>query len=328
MARMAARMLARGIMGRHDERFAAGLRSCERIIVDDVSEYLYAGSDQEHWLWARDFPNLAPPFPVFWMEAIAPKVVRSGAELLVVPGNMRTVGTLVQGHRRPHGATSRAFVTAVAVSLGFAEATSPRDVSHLLASEVEWAVCFGLFVEDLNRRIGSILVRIFFLDETGALIDATNARGNWESIWTKAGPPIGSLPGPRRGTVEEVTGPATLLLPFGLAISLMHCKNVELVAQPQAPKLARAYRRRHKEPLLTYHVLDIEPMKQVLRDEGDAERSGLRHALHICRGHFKDYRERGLFGKHKGLFWWDSHVRGSGEVGTAIKDYRVRSGDS
>jgi len=30
----------------------------------------------------------------------------------------------------------------------------------------------------------------------------------------------------------------------------------------------------------------------------------------VYRGHFKDYREKGLFGRHKGLFWWSSHVRG------------------
>lgn len=171
---------------------------------------------------------------------------------------------------------------------------------------------FSLFFEFLNRRIHFGLTQVVFLDKMGLLIDARNPNGTYQSIW---------MIGPMEHADTERASSA--LFPFALAISLMHCKNVELVRKPQNPKLAKAYRRRHKEPLLTYHVLDIEPMKQVLRDEGDSEHSGLRHALHICRGHFKDYRERGLFGKHKGLFWWESHLRGSAEVGTRVKDYRV-----
>ena len=47
--------------------------------------------------------------------------------------------------------------------------------------------------------------------------------------------------------------------------------------------------------------------------------------LHICRGHFKDYRESGLFGKVKGIFWWDQYVRGDLENGAVVKDYNVKA---
>lgn len=339
MARMADRILARGIMGKRDERFGSALRSCERIIVDDVSEYLYARTDQEVWNWAEDFPNLAPPFPVFWMEAISPKATRSvlyPGELRPVPpaARIETVGVLVQGHRRPAGANVGTFVGAAARGLPdiremIREGRMRQEHIHrLLHAEVEWAVLLALFVE---HRKGKIIVpgtRMIFLDRMGALVDAKNADGTYQSIWSHLHPALAAHPGSREPMPSAVGLLDALLVPFALALSLMHCKNVELVRKPQNPKLARAYRRRHQEPLLTYHVLDIEPMKRVLRDEGDSECSGLRHALHICRGHFKDYRQRGLFGKHKGLFWWESHLRGSADVGTVIKDYRVRSGDS
>lgn len=42
----------------------------------------------------------------------------------------------------------------------------------------------------------------------------------------------------------------------------------------------------------------------------------------------KDYRQRGLFGKYHGLYWWDSHLRGASSAGQVIKDYRVRSASS
>jgi hypothetical protein len=52
----------------------------------------------------------------------------------------------------------------------------------------------------------------------------------------------------------------------------------------------------------------------------------MKQALHICRGHFKDYRQSGLFGRHKGVFWWDMAARGSAEQGIVDKDYRIAGG--
>lgn len=78
-------------------------------------------------------------------------------------------------------------------------------------------------------------------------------------------------------------------------------------------------------PRLTYHVLDITPMRQVLRIEGGEAQNGTKRALHICRGHFANYSQgRGLFGKYHGMYWIDQHVRGSASRGFALKDYRVK----
>ena len=76
-------------------------------------------------------------------------------------------------------------------------------------------------------------------------------------------------------------------------------------------------------PTVRYHVLEIEPLKRILRTEGKSEETGLKRALHICRGHFKDYREHGLFGKFKDIYWWDSQVRGNLSEGIVNKDYSV-----
>lgn len=108
------------------------------------------------------------------------------------------------------------------------------------------------------------------------------------------------------------------------AISFMHCKNVVQRSIKPPPKLSKRHRERHGRPLFSYRVLEIEPMKQVFRTEGRSDEVGLARALHICRGHFKDYRERGLFGRNKGLYWWDHHVRGSAAAGVAAKDYSVK----
>jgi hypothetical protein len=65
-------------------------------------------------------------------------------------------------------------------------------------------------------------------------------------------------------------------------------------------------------------------MQKTLREAAGADGS-LKHALHICRGHFKDYREgSGLFDKFRGMYWWDMHTRGSSKLGEIRKDYDVK----
>lgn len=115
-----------------------------------------------------------------------------------------------------------------------------------------------------------------------------------------------------------------LLEPLLLTLSFLHCKNVTRreVAQPAFEQ--RTWRAKHKRPLVRYHVLDIEPMREVLRTEGRSDEVGLKRALHICRGHFVSYSpDKPLFGKVSGTFWKPQHIRGSKKRGLVVKDYRV-----
>lgn len=112
------------------------------------------------------------------------------------------------------------------------------------------------------------------------------------------------------------------------AIQFMHCKNVKLVENVSSVKLSRQNRRqmerKQQPPPQKYYTLKIEPMKEVLRKEGNIEHNGLKKALHICRGHFRNYKEgKGLFGKYHGQYWIPMHVKGNIENGEIIKDYKV-----
>lgn len=65
-------------------------------------------------------------------------------------------------------------------------------------------------------------------------------------------------------------------------------------------------------------------MKKVLRTEGQSETTGLKRALHICRGHFAHYGDdKPLFGKYTGTFWRPMHARGKVEQGVVVKDYKI-----
>lgn len=124
---------------------------------------------------------------------------------------------------------------------------------------------------------------------------------------------------------SEVRGLATIVL---MATSFVHCKNVTLEEQVPNPKLAKKQLKKRGVPRFSYRVLVIEPMRKVLRDEGGmGGGKSLGTALHICRGHFKNYRDgNGLFGKYQGLYWWEQTIRGSKKAGLAQKDYEVRVG--
>ena len=112
--------------------------------------------------------------------------------------------------------------------------------------------------------------------------------------------------------------------PTFLAISFMHCKNVAVDARGPDSGLSRAWKKRHGTPLVSWHVLQIDPMKQVLRREGASDVHGLARALHICRGHFATYTsERPMFGSQVGTFWRPMHLRGQASEGAVLKDYRI-----
>jgi hypothetical protein len=118
------------------------------------------------------------------------------------------------------------------------------------------------------------------------------------------------------------------VLPVLFALSLMHCRTVEIRTVEPDPEASRAHRRRHHHRLVRYQVLDIEPMRRILDQAGAADpgAGGLRRALTICRGHFKTFTpDAPLFGKHTGQYWWAPHVRGNPDAGIIVNDYRVHA---
>ncbi len=112
--------------------------------------------------------------------------------------------------------------------------------------------------------------------------------------------------------------------PALLAMCLMHCKNVNVKDNAQPDPLSKKHLAKTGSPLVRFKTLEIEPMTKALRSAG-AVSNGLAKSLHLCRGHFKDYRQHGLFGKLKGLYWWDQHIRGTIEAGITVKDYAVKA---
>lgn len=112
-----------------------------------------------------------------------------------------------------------------------------------------------------------------------------------------------------------------------LALSFMHCKNVTMKTTEPAKKIVHnnsAKRRGEKsfQPV-TFKTLNIKPMRKVLQTEGQERTKGTHTAMHICRGHFKTFDEKPLFGKYKGTYWWEDNVRGSDKERSVQKKYNI-----
>lgn len=109
---------------------------------------------------------------------------------------------------------------------------------------------------------------------------------------------------------------------LGYAIGLMGCKNITTPVASDGDRRANPGLPRSG---VRYRILKVAPLARrrgssMSDDAGEA----LPLALHGVRGHFADYRDgRGLFGKHRGLYYISPHLRGKAEAGEVVKDYSV-----
>jgi len=247
------------------------------ICVDNVSQWYYEGTGQENWDLTKDFPNLAPPYPLFWLEYKLPKRIHSDTK-----GDTDTSALgLGNGH------------------VGWLFIGSEREdvTGEGIPENCRWIYSAELFIDyGLGREIqGPHGTWHAAIDAEGRLIDRP-----WMQSWAPA------------HLEHLVVSLNAWTHPALLAVSFMHCKNVMLEEHACPPKLAKRTHEKYGYAPVTYSTLVIEPLKQILRHEGRSDAHGLQRALHICRGHFKDYRNgRGLFGRYKVLVWHDSVVRGT-----------------
>ena len=74
----------------------ARLREAEVIFADNVAQYLYCETPQEDWDIARDFPNVAPPFPAMFIEHSMPRhSVSEKLGRISLDSTVKKYGTLI-----------------------------------------------------------------------------------------------------------------------------------------------------------------------------------------------------------------------------------------
>lgn len=291
---------------KHVSRLAEVLRAPDLPVLEisNVSDYYYTGTDQEYFDLLKDFPNLAPPYRMFWSEHRMARRIRSAEEgdtdMTNVIGPNARIGVFV-------------------CALNPSECTV-ADLPDAFRDKGKWYLWCELFINyDAQTQDRDIIAEgphgsIFLcVDERGALLEKP-----WMQCYLRDDASDAER--------EVMQGFMSWLHPTFLAVSFLHCKNVRVEEHSMDKPLAKKFRAKHNnlQPV-KWKTLVIEPLRQILRQEGKSHEVGLAKALHICRGHFRDYREgRGLFGKLHGVFWTPSVVRGThGSLGPREVEVRI-----
>jgi hypothetical protein len=101
--------------------------------------------------------------------------------------------------------------------------------------------------------------------------------------------------------------------------------RTEEVLPPKRLLGNKALKRGERQPV-KFKVLDIEPLKVLLRTEGKMDEVGLKQALTNVRGHWRIYTpEKPLFGHFVGKVFIKDHARGSSELGIIKNTYNIKS---
>lgn len=270
----------------------------EVIVADNVAQYYFDSKDKE-WSnkeWSnKDFPVVSPAFELSWMEFARPQGKNYPSDWPSRFAFWAHAGEVPS--ESPWNEESGAFQ--LCKKVGFDCPVKPRWLMRMML----YVKIAGLLGHNGEECIGPCAVWMVALNERGEITHKDSSYIEVNVTKDK----------------EE-----TLLNCALLTLSLMNCKNVSLENNEPSRIASKQWRKRHGEPLAKFKTLNIEPMRKVLVSEGGQQQQGLKLAMHICRGHFRDYRERGVFGKHKGIYWWDSFVRGSSAEGVIYKSYEVK----
>jgi len=313
----------------------------QQIVAVDIigaSKWFYEESEQNVWDWEEDFATILPPWKVCWLEFVPSKVHRisknqyidktaevglldnvgflvtrievddaRGIEMLEQDYMIDFLGMRTAATQNPGGLLRRREAINKATGDGF---------------ECKYLMIILQFLANKHGIVKNVLS--FYLDKWGKPIATAQAA----IVDPQAARRIRQLPpGEDRDYIERQAGEmvAVLSFPMAFAFSLMHCKNVTLEDISIPYKLAKK-RRKKGIQTITFKTLVIDPMRRQAKRES-VEGDGIdtvKKALHVCRGHFKDYRQSGLFGKLFDIYWWEQHLRGSSDNGVVVKDYAVK----
>lgn len=261
----------------------------------------YWYDENDVWEFAKDFGNMAPPYPRMWLESTAH--VPAGS-----PVNGK-VSAEKSDHRVGYGL----------------ESYNRDDFMHeygsffapgiLDASKFKWAYAVQVYMDGLAEYLTMMggmsayrapAMGFLLLDGDGNYLEHTQVfeGGVPKDVQTFAR--------------DSLWGPAKAAF---FAVSMMNCRNVSLSTQQTRQRGGKKSRRAVK-PSVEYKTIHLPTPR--------AESSALSRSnastqkLHTARGHFKTYTEDSpLMGKHVGTYYWGWQVRGNRTNGEVISSYRV-----
>lgn len=276
------------IMARRYHLFRRKASEAVSLVVDNVCDF-YADSERMEWDVDEHFPNPMPFSPLLLIEWRNPtKSLINGQLTKVTPGYS---AFLIQTFLK-----------------------SDDDNPEWINEDTKWLSHIQTCMFAGGKFLFTDLNMFWQFNAAGSLCGAPNVLTDQKCMQNKQYADFVNV---------SVSGEGNHIAL--LAMSFANCKNVtrtELTGKEVEPD--RPWVRKHNPPQIKYHVLNINPMRDVLRTEGRSDEVGIQKALHLCRGHFASYsEERPLFGKYAGQFWIPQHVKGKADKGVVLKDYKI-----
>jgi hypothetical protein len=291
------------------EDFAAAVL----VVVDNVADF-YFKSPQEDWHLARHFPNIAPPWPKAFYEYRVPRFVNLGRELQPNRAADSRVGLLLHSNsieevlserraRRGDRTLSAEEREELSELLG-SEASSlvwgTGDPEAYERANVGW-LCYAMVIFEAPHREPKLLNTVYFaVSRQGEIVVRPDGRPEL----------VVNIPDdgdPEHLELRRSGASAYLHVPL-LATCFLHCNNVRVTDVVPPPKLARAQERKHGVPKVSFKILDIQPMRRILDDDGGmADGHSAPQAMH--------------------MFWWPMSLRGSSDAGITAKSYEISPGE-
>ena len=285
------------------------IESSQVFDIGNVASYFYMGSPQEKWCQS-DFPRPMPPFQSMWFEWKLPmfkKTISGAIEQLEIGDWFSRVGCLVQC------LSADAFVSQIGRS------TSEKLFDHISNRMVQLTPVPGFRGGGPAIVFPTVVIGIGEEYSIECVVHGKDTRLGSGFLFRRV-----------HGTSDEhfISYPKWLnnicdiaeevILPVVLALSMLNCRNVASRTVNTSPRLIKKHTRRGHAITKSHHVIEIQPMIDAVH--AATGRTGYeRSAAKIVRGHFKDYSKRGLFGKYKGLYWWDE------QKSDETAEYRMKS---
>lgn len=278
------------------------------IKSNNVLEYLKSQPDQRYQDVLDDYPTIAPPNEFTWVEYTLLYDLGVDVGYLVVRQNIED------------------FRSKLPAKYQFTNA--------------KWGIAIYYFYRDRLKKVSEEHKQLFETIKTDHIIPLIDGEGSAKmysllnsdgTIVLQEGKPVlfstyskawEELIVEDKRDIQEVSASDFEYLSVALfTFSLMHCKNV-IVEEEGLLRGEKKKRNRHNKPRIRYHVLKIKPMVQH-RGTGEFT-GGTTPSMHIRRGHFKTFTDEApLFGKWKGLYWWESAVISRKSKTVVLKDYDV-----
>jgi len=299
----------------YDRKFI--IESIQKSVVVKIQNVVdYMNSSRDKW-GPRDIPCAMPPFPNLWMEF---EFIFHSKEFEQTK-DKNFIGNISYGLLFSSG-DGKQKINQVMVNIfqGSKVNNKFNTASHAVTSIYNHDKKGIIIPFYANNSIAAKTKRLFGIEDKNAEFLKIFDK-DWQVTLSKI---ENSALSPDDLIRIKGMGIHTL---FGMmACSFMNCKNIEKVTTRNEMPAQIKWRGVSTQPQVKIYTLTIEPIKKVIASKNKGSSDLNIRSLHICRGHFKDFSKgKGLFGSHKGMYWWPMQTRGNSANGTIIKDYEVKA---